>query len=112
MTKILVALATASVLSFGLFACSSGDETGDPTGSDNSELRRCVDNVMCVQGYVWSQKKCGCVPAKDAGTGGGGGGVQCGTSHCGANQYCCSSSCGICENIGAMCPAIACSTPL
>lgn len=35
-------------------------------------------------------------------------GVKCGTSTCGADEYCCSPSCGICEKRGAMCPMIAC----
>jgi hypothetical protein len=35
--------------------------------------------------------------------------VPCGPNHaCGAGEYCCNESCGICAPLGAACPAIAC----
>jgi hypothetical protein len=100
----------AIALAIGLAACGSADPK-ESTDNEGAELHgKCVDTVLCVQGYVWSAKSCSCVPDKSHH--GGGGGPSCGTKSCGAGQYCCSSSCGICAPIGAMCPMIACSTPL
>jgi hypothetical protein len=36
------------------------------------------------------------------------GNLECGTRTCGAGEYCCSASCGLCVPMGAMCIAIAC----
>jgi hypothetical protein len=35
-------------------------------------------------------------------------GLPCGDTPCGTGEYCCSSSCGICAPIGALCPQIVC----
>ncbi len=97
-------LATAAAAAL-LMACSSGDGTSEPSTDSTSDALRhkgCVQNVMCINGDVWDSKSCQCVPDTR---------VQCGTKTCGIGEYCCSSSCGICERIGAMCPAIACPTP-
>ncbi len=110
LSKVFVSSVAAALLAAGLAACSSGDGDPTPTGTDDEALRHrgCVDTVLCVQGYVWSNKSCSCVPAKT--TSDGGVGVACGTKHCGQGEYCCSSSCGICAPVGAMCPMIACAT--
>jgi hypothetical protein len=98
-------LATAAAAAL-LVACSSGDGSTDsqePTQSAEDGLhRKCVQTQMCIVGDHWDSKSCKCVPD----------GVACGSKTCAAGEYCCSSSCGICEKIGAMCPAIACKTPL
>ncbi len=86
-----------------LLACGSGD-SNEPTDSTNEDLKKhCVETVMCIAGDHWDSKACKCVPDS--------GGVKCGSKTCGSGEYCCSSSCGICEKIGAMCPAIACAAP-
>lgn len=90
-------------------ACSSGStESGGgeegTTRTDQQELRACVETALCIQGYVWSQKTCSCVPEKQHG------GVTCGTKTCGAGQYCCNSSCGICAPFGSACIQIVCAT--
>jgi hypothetical protein len=83
-------------------ACGSADSTSEPSDSTNEDLKRhCVQNVMCIIGDHWDSQQCKCVPNSV--------GVACGSRHCSTGEYCCSASCGICERIGAMCPAIACA---
>ena len=45
------------------------------------------------------------------GTGGSTGTLPCGSNKCGAGQYCCNASCGICAPMGAACIQIACEPP-
>jgi hypothetical protein len=63
----------------------------------------CIQNVLCAIGTHFDNDPavCACVPD----------GVQCGTRTCGADQVCCSPSCGICGIQGGVCPDIACPTP-
>ena len=84
-----------------LAACSSASDPSSESPTDTSSdavRKKCVQKEMCMKGDVWSSKKCRCVPE----------GPSCGAKTCGADEYCCSASCGICETVGAMCPAIAC----
>jgi hypothetical protein len=66
----------------------------------------CTQTMLCIQGYVWDDKSCSCVP------GAGAGGVACGNGTCGSGEYCCNSSCGICAPRGAMCTQQVCATTL
>lgn len=77
--------------------CAGG--SGEPTGTGEEGVRKCVENVLCAKGEVFSQKACTCVPEK---------GQKCGTKTCGQGDYCCNASCGMCAPIGAMCIQIAC----
>jgi hypothetical protein len=61
----------------------------------------CVETMLCIQGYVFSDKSCSCVPQ--------GGGEPCGNGTCGANEYCCNASCGICAPVGGVCTQQACA---
>ena len=107
MTKAML-WSVAFVAGLGLVACSSSseptDKTDEPTASTESAATRCTQTALCIIGDVWSPKACACVPEKSAG-----GGALCGTKHCGAGQYCCNSSCGICAPVGSACIQIACS---
>jgi hypothetical protein len=95
----------AAAAALFVLACGSTDTSSEPTDNTNEDLKKhCVENVLCVIGDHWDSKLCKCVPDST--------GVACGAKHCSAGEYCCSASCGICERIGAMCPAIACRTPL
>jgi hypothetical protein len=40
------------------------------------------------------------------------GGTPCGSNHCGAGDYCCNESCGICAPFGSACIQIACEPAL
>ena len=83
-----------------LSACAvSTEPTSTDQGTGEAAKRNCVQTEMCVQGDVWSSRSCSCVPATNT----------CGKNVCGADEYCCNSSCGICEKIGGMCPMIACA---
>jgi|SRR5581483_3455930 len=81
--------------------CSGGPN--DPqTGTEQQEAKKCVETQLCVIGYVWSQKACACIPDKKPDH------VTCGTKTCGAGEYCCNASCGICAPEGYACIQIAC----
>jgi hypothetical protein len=56
--------------------------------------------VSCPPGAMCDPTTGQCVPS---------GGGTCGTTSCGANEYCCSPSCGICAPIGGACPNVACA---
>jgi hypothetical protein len=88
-----------AVAALALSACAmSSEPTGTDDGTGEAAKKTCVQTQMCIQGDIWSSRSCSCVPASN----------KCGNKVCGKTEYCCSSSCGICEKIGAMCPAIAC----
>ena len=88
-----------AVAALVLSACAmSSEPTGTDDGTGEAAKKACVQTQMCIQGDVWSSRSCSCVPVSN----------KCGNKVCGNNEYCCSSTCGICEKIGAMCPAIAC----
>jgi hypothetical protein len=38
--------------------------------------------------------------------------TSCGSNHCGAGEYCCNASCGICAPFGSVCIQIACAPTL
>jgi hypothetical protein len=77
-------------------ACGGAAE---PTDDTAQPVKSCVQTAMCIQGDVWSQKSCSCVPEK---------GPKCGKKSCGANEYCCNASCGLCAPLGSACIQIAC----
>ncbi len=89
------------IFAVGVVVLSGCTVSSEPTitavGTD--AVKKCVQTEMCVQGDVWSPRSCSCVPATNT----------CGKDVCGQDEYCCNSSCGICEKIGAMCPMIACA---
>jgi hypothetical protein len=72
----------------------------------NCGLKSCNVIALCIQGYVWDEKACQCVPD------GGSPGEACGTSTCPSGQVCCNSSCGICTDPGGVCIQIACAPAL
>lgn len=88
-------------MSMLVFAACGGTATEpvDETGESTAEARTCNVMALCVQGYTWSAKACSCVPDK---------GPKCGTKQCGAKEYCCNASCGICAPLGSACIMIAC----
>jgi hypothetical protein len=55
----------------------------------------------CASGEGFSDE-CGCGCVEPVGT-------PCGDTSCGAGEYCCNDSCGICAPIGAVCIQIACA---
>jgi hypothetical protein len=59
----------------------------------------CVETQMCMQGYVWDNKACQCVPEQ---------GEACGNNTCKVGQVCCNASCGICTDPGMFCTQQAC----
>ena len=61
----------------------------------------CTRLALCVEGYHWDNAICACLP--DAGQ-------PCGDRRCGAGEYCCNESCGICAPTGGFCIQIACET--
>jgi len=65
----------------------------------------CVETMLCIQGYVFDQQSCSCVPSQTTGE-------PCGNGTCGANEYCCNASCGICAPLDGVCTQQACATPL
>lgn len=78
--------------------CSGGPS--DPqTGTEEQGAKKCLQTALCIQGYTWSQKACMCLPDKHD---------TCGTKTCGAGEYCCNASCGICAPLGGACIQIAC----
>lgn len=89
----------ASLVLF-LVACGGATQGNEQSEESSAEARACVQTALCIQGYVWSQKTCSCVPDK---------GPKCGTKTCGAHEYCCNSSCGICAPLGSACIQIACT---
>ena len=88
---------------FGVFVvvvgCSAGPSEPQ-TGSEEEGVKQCLSIALCIQGYTWSQKACACLPDKV---------VKCGTKTCGAGDYCCNASCGICAPEGYACIQIACA---
>jgi hypothetical protein len=61
--------------------------------------------ALCIQGYMWDDKSCSCIPDPNAGE-------ACGSSVCPAGQVCCNSSCGICTDPGGFCTQQVCSSTL
>jgi hypothetical protein len=76
-------------------------------GADCGGLCTCVENVLCIKGshFDSSPSVCACVPDAPPPP-------SCGGHSCGAGQYCCNPSCGICAPFGAACIQIACASPL
>ena len=92
-----------SVFAVLLVVACGGTAVGEPpdeTDDTSSAVRACLQTALCIQGDVWSQKSCSCVPVK---------GAKCGSKTCGAKEYCCNTSCGICAPLGSMCIQIACT---
>jgi hypothetical protein len=80
-------------------------DTCDPKngGADCGGMCVCPRTGICPLGSRWdpSPKVCACVP-----------GATCGGNTCGAGQFCCNASCGICAPIGGACIQIACNATL
>lgn len=62
----------------------------------------CTSIALCVEGYVWDDKACACVPGST--------GEACGPTTCAAGQVCCNSSCGICTAPGDFCTMQVCDS--
>jgi len=62
----------------------------------------CTSIALCIQGYVWDDKACACVPGST--------GEACGPTTCAVGQVCCNSSCGVCTEPGGVCTQQFCST--
>jgi hypothetical protein len=74
-------------------------------GADCGGLCECgPQTVFCIQGSHFdpSPSVCSCVPDTV-------GGETCGGKSCGAGEFCCNASCGICAPKGGACIQIACS---
>jgi hypothetical protein len=90
--------------------CADDPSDGcDPNngGADCGGLCTCVQNVLCTisSHFDSSPSVCACVPnTQPPGS--------CGGHSCGAGQYCCNASCGICAPFGAACIQIVCASPL
>ncbi len=65
----------------------------------------CTVMMLCIQGYVWDDKSCSCVPDPNAGT-------PCGPTTCSGGDVCCNASCGICTPPGGFCTQQVCAQPL
>jgi hypothetical protein len=94
---------------FAVMGCSQGPQEPNDEGSTGEEeqaLRVCNTIALCVEGYVWSPRRCACVPDKKSK------GEACGSRTCGAGEYCCNASCGICAPAGGACIQIACAEPM
>jgi len=61
----------------------------------------CTSIGLCIEGYVWDDKACACVPAPVSGE-------ACGSTNCPSGQVCCNSSCGICTDPGGVCIQMVC----
>lgn len=59
----------------------------------------CTTIALCVEGYVWDEATCACVPEP---------GEPCGPVTCAAGEVCCNASCGICTPPGYFCTQQAC----
>jgi hypothetical protein len=108
------------------------DDDCDPNdgGADCGGVCVCVENELCVQGFVWDGELCKCVPEAggddnpclvtlcpqgtrcDLQNGGpvcvSDGTLACGDNTCGEGQVCCNASCGICTQPDEACIQIAC----
>jgi hypothetical protein len=63
----------------------------------------CNTLMLCVEGYVFDETACRCVPS------GGNTGEPCGGGTCAAGDVCCNASCGICTPPGGMCTMQVCT---
>jgi PrcB C-terminal len=86
----------------GMGRCGDNpNDNCDPAagGADCGGICSCIDTVLCVMGYHFNSDPtvCACVP--DTTTTG----EPCGTNVCGAGEYCCNASCGICAPTGGFC---------
>jgi hypothetical protein len=99
------------------FRCpGAGQCIDDPTdscdpnsgGADCGGVCLCAAEGLCVPGFHWdsSPNACSCVPDKRTST------KPCGGRTCGAKEYCCNASCGICAPVGGGCIQIACLDPI
>lgn len=70
------------------------------TCSAVGKCKSCQVLMLCVEGYVFDEATCRCVPE--------GSGPACGNGHCGAGKVCCNDSCGICTEPGGFCTMQAC----
>ena len=53
------------VLLIGLLGAVGCASASDPqTENEEQGAKKCVQQVLCIQGYVWSAKSCRCVPEK------------------------------------------------
>jgi hypothetical protein len=81
-------------------------DTCDPAagGADCGGICVCKQTVDCIIGSTFdpSPSVCACVPSVTP--------IPCGKSMCGAGDYCCNASCGMCAPRGAMCIQIVCDS--
>lgn len=80
------------------FICAEGQQAFfDDCGCGCQDS--CTSIGFCIDGYVWDDATCGCVPAP---------GEACGPVNCAAGEVCCNFSCGICTQPGGFCTQQAC----
>lgn len=58
--------------------------------------------ALCVEGYVWDETACACVPDTSL--------EACGDVVCPAGTECCNASCGICVEPGGVCTQQVCDS--
>lgn len=106
-----------------LFGCSgSNDNSGIGQGGNSSTPggnAGAGGYEMCCAIHTGGATALGALGGSNSGvggtsvsstaTGGRGGGSPCGPSVCGAGQFCCNPTCGICGPAGGPCPTIACA---
>lgn len=81
-------------------SCKSPNRTYVGTSTEQCSLIRFV----CAEGTEYFADACGCGCESSPG------GTPCGTSKCGAGQFCCNESCGICAPAGGYCTQQYCGT--
>ncbi len=80
------------------FVCEPGTEYfADECGCGCRES--CSATGLCIEGYVWDNDTCSCVPTP---------GEACGPVFCASGEVCCNASCGICTPPGYFCTQQAC----
>lgn len=86
-------IAAVVVVFSSVVGCASAVDapTEEGTGTTTAAAGRCVDNVFCAQGYVWSSTQCKCVP---------------GPGYCTVNSDCHLVACGTtCDSLNSTDPA-------
>ncbi|HVU05388.1 MAG TPA: hypothetical protein VHE30_26760 [Polyangiaceae bacterium] len=108
----LSALTLGAALALALPACGVGDDAnvGDSNNSQHGQGSGGGSSANPGSGGQAHGAGGGSAGATGGGTAGAhGGGIACGKNTCGAGQYCCNASCGMCAPMGAACIQIACN---